>query len=152
MAQLYGIGTSIYARRKEEILILERAAGTLSGAWYLPGGALDPGETLEQCALRELREETGLAPTGPLELLSIFPMHVYGRDSFIVSYVCDCEDGEVVISHEHSGSRWVDPRRWREEAFAEENVRKLEEANPRVGRIVRVVQQDLDLYLARYGG
>ncbi|HEV3413937.1 MAG TPA: NUDIX domain-containing protein [Puia sp.] len=39
------------------------------GKWDLPKGKLDPGETLEQCALREVGEETGLKKVrldGPL--------------------------------------------------------------------------------------
>ena len=39
------------------------------GKWDLPKGKLDPGETLEQCAVREVREETGLTKLrvdGPL--------------------------------------------------------------------------------------
>jgi 8-oxo-dGTP pyrophosphatase MutT (NUDIX family) len=35
------------------------------GKWDLPKGKLDPGETLEECALREVEEETGV---GKLEL------------------------------------------------------------------------------------
>ena len=34
--------------------------GSFKGAWVLPGGHIDPGESLEECALRELWEETGV--------------------------------------------------------------------------------------------
>ena len=39
------------------------------GVWDLPKGKLDPGETIETCAVREVREETGLQDVrldGPL--------------------------------------------------------------------------------------
>jgi len=41
-------------------LLIRRARPPAAGAWSLPGGAQRLGETAEECARRELREETGL--------------------------------------------------------------------------------------------
>jgi len=48
-------GGGLISNEKEEILMIFRR-----GKWDLPKGKLDAGESLEQCALREVREETGL--------------------------------------------------------------------------------------------
>lgn len=47
------------------------------GKWDLPKGKLDPGETMEACALREVREETGLngITSGPLLLITRHTYH-----------------------------------------------------------------------------
>jgi mutator protein MutT len=47
--------------RERRVLVTERPAGThLAGSWELPGGKLRPGESVEDCAVREVREETGV--------------------------------------------------------------------------------------------
>jgi len=43
------------------VLLIERARSPYRGAWALPGGFVNPDENLEECARRELEEETGLA-------------------------------------------------------------------------------------------
>lgn len=46
--------------REMRVLLIERGLEPYRGHWALPGGFMRPGETVEQCARRELREETGL--------------------------------------------------------------------------------------------
>ena len=46
---------------RSELLLVERTQEPGRGKWCLPGGFQELGETPEQCALRELREETGLS-------------------------------------------------------------------------------------------
>lgn len=40
--------------------------------WHLPGGAVEPGETLREAVTREVAEETGIAVTGPAVLHGVF--------------------------------------------------------------------------------
>ncbi len=47
-------GGLVYNEKNELLMIFRR------GTWDLPKGKLDPGETIEACALREVKEETGL--------------------------------------------------------------------------------------------
>jgi 8-oxo-dGTP diphosphatase len=145
---LYGLGTSVYAQRDGKILILKRAGGVATGAWYTPGGVLDPGETPEQCAVRELHEEAGLRPTSPLALVGLIPAYVYGHDSFLVAYACDCDEGEVSISHEHEAWRWIDARDFRDRFFSEDNVAKVAAADERLGKLAAAIQKGMDDYLA----
>ncbi len=43
-----------------QLLLIERGLEPYKGSWALPGGFLKMHETVEQCAMRELKEETGV--------------------------------------------------------------------------------------------
>jgi 8-oxo-dGTP diphosphatase len=147
MAKLYGIGTTIYAERDGKILLLKRAAGAATGSWYLPGGVLEPGEIPEACAQRELLEESGLVPTGPLRLISVIPMFVYDVDTFLIEFACACDRGEVVLSDEHSNYRWIDPQEWRAKYLSDEQLAKAMAASQALGHLSRTIRDGLDRYL-----
>lgn len=46
--------------RGRQVLLVKRANAIGRGLWSLPGGKIEPGETVDACALRELFEETGI--------------------------------------------------------------------------------------------
>lgn len=46
--------------RGEEVLLIKRGTPPRLGQWSVPGGRLEWGEALQDAALRELKEETGV--------------------------------------------------------------------------------------------
>jgi len=46
-----------------QVLLIERGADPYKGCWAFPGGFMNMDETTEECAIRELEEETGMKVT-----------------------------------------------------------------------------------------
>ena len=72
-----------------------------NGCWGLPGGSMEPGETLEQVAARELFEETGLVAShfSLLELFSgkeMYYQYPHGDEVYnvVAAFVCDTYSGQ----------------------------------------------------------
>jgi 8-oxo-dGTP diphosphatase len=55
------LAASVALARSRDVLLIQRNRAPSEGLWTLPGGRLEPGETAEQCAQREVKEELGLA-------------------------------------------------------------------------------------------
>ena len=54
------VGVAVIVRRGAEVLLLRRISAHGAGTWAVPGGHLEFGEAPEDCAAREVREETGI--------------------------------------------------------------------------------------------
>jgi len=67
----------------ERVLLVRHTHGS---AWYLPGGAVEKGETLAEAARREVREECGLE-VGDLTLLNVYYSHAQGKHDHVAVFV-----------------------------------------------------------------
>lgn len=90
-------------------LLTRRAAQMRAhaGQWALPGGRCDPGETLEQAALRELHEELGLEvpPENVLGVLDDYPTRSGYAVSPVITWLDDASEirpnpQEVASAHQ----------------------------------------------------
>lgn len=74
-----------------------------NGCWGLPGGSMEPGESLEQVAVRELFEETGLAGA-QLSLLQVFSgkdmyyQYPHGDEVYnvVAAFICNTYSGQLM--------------------------------------------------------
>jgi ADP-ribose pyrophosphatase YjhB (NUDIX family) len=71
-------GCLAVVRRGDRVLLAERSQPPGAGKWGFPGGMIELGETILECARRELEEETGIA-ADPLRVLTAF--EVLRRDA-----------------------------------------------------------------------
>jgi mutator protein MutT len=81
--------------QKNQLLLVQHV-NHRSGSvyWWLPGGGVEPGETTEECVLREIREETNLEVKVIRLLFETYDMNrVYTYERF-VTFLCQPIRGE----------------------------------------------------------
>jgi 8-oxo-dGTP diphosphatase len=145
---LFLVAAGVYLERDGKILVIQRATGVLVGFWTIPGGILDRGESPADAARRELFEETGLRTAGPLTLIAVTAFPVYGHDAIRLVYAADAAEGDVRLSHEHSGARWIDPHEYRRTHLSDAEVERWRARDPKDAMIVQAVRAIFDDYLA----
>ena len=93
------------------VLVLRRAAGTrCTGAWEIVHGRVEPGERPEDAAVREVREETGLA-VGRLYNLTCQPFYLHRLSTvqMAVVFVAFVNSEAVTLGEEHDVGEWLSP-------------------------------------------
>lgn len=111
-----------------ELLVVRRALPPAQGTLDLPGGFVDPGETLADGCRREVREETGLEVTS-LELLFSLPNR-YEYSGFVVDttdcfFRCQVADETVALAADDAASfRWIPWKKLRPADFGLHSIRQ----------------------------
>lgn len=88
-----------------EIFSTQRGYGDFKGGWEIPGGKLEPGETPEQCIVREIQEElqTTVQPVRELGVVD------YDYPTFHLTMhciLCTIVSGELKLL-EHEAAKWL---------------------------------------------
>ncbi|MGL4323043.1 MAG: NUDIX hydrolase [Beijerinckiaceae bacterium] len=108
------LAVSLAVFRDGKILLATRTRAPMKDVWSLPGGKVEPGETLEEAAIREMQEETGVTAT-----VMAFNRHVevirrnedgsIAHHFVIASFVGQWVAGEARTGPEAGAVMWADP-------------------------------------------
>lgn len=82
----------------------------MPGVWSLCRGAIEPGETAVEAAVRELREETGLVPTALYRMGTLEQFYTSDGDTvWHVPFFFAAVPAEAAIelNNEHTAFRWI---------------------------------------------
>ena len=91
-----------------KILLIKRAREPFRGEWATPGGRIDDGETAEQCAKREMKEETGL----DIEIIKLTGLYSDPnrdpRGIIAAAYLVKRTGGEIKAGDDAAEAQWFD--------------------------------------------
>ena len=89
------IGIGVIIRKDDKVLLGKRRGSHGEGTWAFPGGHLEMGESIEDCARREVAEETGIKIKNLQK--GIFTNDIFSPEKHYVTLfmVCDYDSGEV---------------------------------------------------------
>ena len=117
----------VIAKENEpKVLLIQRGNEPFKGQWAFPGGFMNMDETTEQCAVRELEEETGLKVT---EIKQIGAYSKVDRDprgrTVTVAYLVVLDKAEAVIGGDDAAkAQWFPISGLPKLAFDHEEIMK----------------------------
>ncbi len=127
-----GCSATIFDAARERILLTRR---TDNGRWCLPGGAVEPGESVEETCIREVWEETGLT-VRVVRLIGVYssPHRITeyadgNRWQFIsLSFEAEIVGGALGLSNETTEFGYFTPNEIRQMDVMEHHVERIEDA------------------------
>lgn len=110
------VASSALIEKDGKILLVKRRFKPHPGWWALPGGIVEHGETVEETAIREIKEETGLN-IEIVKLLGVYDLIIKDEASgkiekqyAIICFICKCRGEEKLKpNYEVLDVKWFDP-------------------------------------------
>lgn len=96
----------ILAVHNGNLLLMLRNNEPGKNLWFVPGGRVRYGETLEQAAIRKLSDETGLSPI-KIEKKGVMT-HFWSQAHYVTTFFrADVTDDRVKMNDEHRDYKWI---------------------------------------------
>ena len=126
-----GIGGIIV--HEGRVVLVKRRFEPLAGQWSIPGGAVETGETLEACLIREMTEETGfVVEVGPVvEVLDRITRDEEGRVLYhfvLIDYLCRPVGGELRAGSDVAEAVLAEPSEFAQYELTEKALSVIERA------------------------
>ena len=108
------VGVGVVVWKDETVLLIQRGKPPRAGAWSLPGGRQELGETTREAGVREVLEETGVK----IEIKDLIDVvDTINRDDSgrvrmqytLVDFWAEWKSGEPTASTDAADARWVHP-------------------------------------------
>jgi len=124
------VGVGAITIKDGEILLVKRGVEPSKGLWAIPGGTLKLGETLKECAAREILEETGIRiKVGDCIYVFDFIEHDDERKIkfhfVIVDFAGEYIAGEPRGADDALEARWLSPEELRKLPVAQNTLNAL---------------------------
>jgi ADP-ribose pyrophosphatase len=126
------VGVGVLICKEDRYLLIKRAAEPDAGLWSIPGGLVEVGERIEEAALREAEEETGLK-VELIERIGVVDKIIKDLTGelkyhfIIIDYLAKAISGTLKAMDDALDAIWVEKKEFKNYSLTPSLVELLEE-------------------------
>ncbi|MEI8270690.1 MAG: NUDIX domain-containing protein [bacterium] len=103
----FGVGVAVIVKKDGKVLFGKRKGNYGNGTWNLPGGHLEFNERIEDCAVREIREEVGINIKNLKRVYFTNEVFPEEKEPYVIlCVIADYDSGEVKVMEPDYCEQW----------------------------------------------